>query len=74
MGVSTSRMMRLHPARFRYKKDIDPSGLQQCGLVAEDVAKVYPDLVVYDDQGQPQTVRSPPSRRTSPSTKSTSAR
>ena len=57
MADATSGLMKLRPVRFRYKKDIDPSGLQQYGLVAEEVAKVYPDLVVYDDKGQPQTVR-----------------
>ena len=57
MGDRTNALMKLRPVRFRYKKDIDPSGLEQYGLVAEEVAKVYPDLVVYDDQGQPQTVR-----------------
>jgi hypothetical protein len=57
IGQASSGLMKLHPVRFRYKKDIDPSGLEQYGLVAEDVAKVYPNLVVYDDKGQPQTVR-----------------
>ncbi len=44
-------------ARFNSTKDADPSGLGQSGLVAEEVAKVYPDLVTYDDKGRPQTVR-----------------
>jgi ABC-type hemin transport system substrate-binding protein len=57
MGDSSRGLMKLRTVRFRYKKDIDPSGLEQYGLVAEEVAKVYPDLVVYDEKGQPQTVR-----------------
>ena len=57
MGDSTHGLMQLRPVRFRYKQDIDPSGLEQYGLVAEEVAKIYPNLVVYDDKGQPQTVR-----------------
>jgi hypothetical protein len=57
MGESTSGLMKLRPVRFRYKKEINSSGLEQYGLVAEEVAKVYPDLVVYDDKGRPQTVR-----------------
>jgi hypothetical protein len=57
MGDSTGKLMELRPVRFRYKKEIDPSGLEQYGLVAEEVAKVYPDLVVYDETGQPQAVR-----------------
>ena len=42
---------------FRYKKDIDPAGTPQLGLVAEDVAKVNPDLVVRDKEGKPYSVR-----------------
>src|SRR5262249_54593116 len=53
----TSALLKLRPVRFHYKKDLDPKGLEQYGLVAEEVAKVDPNLVVYDRQGQPQTVR-----------------
>jgi hypothetical protein len=42
---------------FHYKEQLDPEGILQFGLVAEDVAKVNPDLVVYDDDGKPYTVR-----------------
>jgi hypothetical protein len=42
---------------FRYKKELDPEGAAQFGLVAEEVAKVNPDLVVADEQGKPFTVR-----------------
>jgi hypothetical protein len=42
---------------FRYKKDIDPEGIPQFGLVAEQVNKVDPDHVVRDDDGKPYTVR-----------------
>jgi trimeric autotransporter adhesin len=57
MGRSTDALMKLRPVRFRYRSEIDPSGVEQYGLVAEEVAKVYPDLVVYDADGRPQTVR-----------------
>jgi hypothetical protein len=57
IGDSSSALMKLRPVRFHYKRDVDPSGVEQYGLVAEEVAKVYPDLVVYDENGQPQTVR-----------------
>jgi len=50
-------LMRLRPVAFRYKPQIDPSGLPQYGLIAEEVAEVYPDLVVYDRDGRPETVR-----------------
>ena len=36
---------------------MDPDGIPQFGLVAEDVAKVDPDLVAKDDEGKPYTVR-----------------
>ena len=42
---------------FRYKKEIDPEGIPQFGLVAEDVEKVNPALVARDDQGKVYTVR-----------------
>jgi hypothetical protein len=42
---------------FRYKKEIDPAGASQFGLVAEDVEKVNPDLVVRDKEGRPCSVR-----------------
>ena len=42
---------------FRYKKDLDPHGVPQFGLVAEEVEKVNPDLVARDEQGKPYTVR-----------------
>jgi trimeric autotransporter adhesin len=50
-------LMRLRPVAFRYKPEIDPTGLAQYGLIAEEVAQVYPDLVVYDRDGKPETVR-----------------
>ena len=57
MGDSTQGLMQLRPVRFRYKPDIDPSRQEQFGLVAEEVARVYPDLVAYDDAGHALTVR-----------------
>jgi hypothetical protein len=47
----------LKPVSFHYKKDIDPAGIPQFGLVAEDVAKVNPDLVLRDKDDKPYTVR-----------------
>ncbi len=58
MGEATDGLMKLRPVTFRYKAGVDDgSRLLQYGLVAEEVAKVYPDLVQYDDKGQPFTVR-----------------
>jgi hypothetical protein len=50
-------LMKLHPVAFKYKAQIDPTGLAQYGLIAEEVAGVYPDLVAYDREGRPETVR-----------------
>src|SRR5882724_11966784 len=47
----------LKPVTFRYKKGIDPNGIQHFGLVAEEVEKVNRDLVVRDSGGKPYTVR-----------------
>jgi hypothetical protein len=42
---------------FRYKKELDPEGIPQFGLVAEEVEKVDSAMVACDDQGKPYTVR-----------------
>jgi hypothetical protein len=55
-GVSKA-LFSLKPVVFRYKKEIDPVGTPQLGLVAEDVQKVNPDLVVRDKEGKPYSVR-----------------
>ena len=48
-----TRSWRLQPVTFRYKKEFDPAGIAQFGLVAEEVEKVNPDLVVRDKDGKP---------------------
>jgi hypothetical protein len=50
-------ILSLRPVSFRYKKDLDPRQTIQFGLVAEEVAKVAPDLVATDEEGKPFTVR-----------------
>ena len=50
-------LFALKPVTFHYKKEIDPAGVQQFGLVAEDVEKINPDLVVRDKEGKPYSVR-----------------
>jgi hypothetical protein len=57
MRQSSEALFALKPVAFRYKKDIDPAGTPQLGLVAEDVEKVNPDLVVRDKEGKPYSVR-----------------
>jgi hypothetical protein len=57
MEKASEVILALKPVTFRYKKDLDPEGVPQFGLVAEQVEKVNPDLVARDDQGKPYTVR-----------------
>ena len=57
MKTLTEAILSLEPVTFRYKHDLDPDGIRQFGLVAEQVEKVDPDLVARDDQGKPYTVR-----------------
>ena len=57
MEQTSEALFALKPVTFRYKKQIDPAGTHQFGLVAEEVEKVNPDLVVRDQEGKPYTVR-----------------
>ena len=57
IAAESDGLMKLRPVAFRYKPQIDPTGLTQYGLIAEEVANVYPDLVAYDRDGRPETVR-----------------
>ena len=57
MDKASEAILALKPVTFRYKKEIDPAGVSQFGLVAEDVEKVTPDLVVRDKEGKPYSVR-----------------
>ena len=57
MGEASTSLMRLRPVTFHYKKEYDAGdGRLQYGLIAEEVAEVYPELVVYDDQERVKTV------------------
>jgi Carboxypeptidase regulatory-like domain/Chaperone of endosialidase len=57
MQQASDVLYALTPVTFRYKKEIDAAGTSQFGLVAEDVEKVNPDLVVRDEEGRPYSVR-----------------
>jgi Chaperone of endosialidase len=57
MDKASEALFSLEPVSFRYKKEIDPLGKSQFGLVAEDVEKVNPDLVARDKEGKPYSVR-----------------
>jgi predicted ribosome quality control (RQC) complex YloA/Tae2 family protein len=58
MGHASSCLMRLRPVTFRYQKPFaDGSKPIQYGLIAEEVAEVYPDLVAHSADGQIETVK-----------------
>jgi hypothetical protein len=57
MDKASEAVLALKPVTFRYKKEFDPQGVPQFGLVAEEVAKVNPDLVARDAKGEVYTVR-----------------
>lgn len=57
MATASEPLLKLKPVTFRYKKNIDPQAIPQFGLVAEEVAKLDPALVVKDAEGKPSTVR-----------------
>jgi hypothetical protein len=57
MDKASEAILALKPVTFHYKKAIDPEGIPQFGLVAEDVQKVSPALITRDRDGKPYTVR-----------------
>ncbi len=57
MDKASEAILALKPVTFRYKEEIDPARSPQFGLVAEDVEKVNPDLVVRDAERKVNTVR-----------------
>jgi hypothetical protein len=57
MNKASEAIFALKPVAFRYKKELDPDRIPQFGLVAEEVEKVNPDLIIRDKEGKPYTVR-----------------
>lgn len=63
LGVATSSarfkeaILSLKPVTFRYKEELDPDKIPQFGLIAEEVEKVNPDLVVRTEGGKVNAVR-----------------
>jgi Chaperone of endosialidase len=55
MGSSSAKLEQLRPVTFHLKTD--PKGALQYGLIAEEVAKVYPELVIRDQTGRIDGVR-----------------
>jgi trimeric autotransporter adhesin len=57
MDKASEAILALKPVTFRYKHELDPGGIPQFGLVAEQVEKVNPALVARDADGRVYTVR-----------------
>src|SRR5438132_9041665 len=57
MDKTSDAVLALEPVTFRYKHELDPGGTPQFGLIAEQVEKLNPDLVVRDTDGKINTVR-----------------
>jgi len=57
MDKASEAVLALRPVIFCYKKELDPKGIVQFGLIAEDVEKINPALAVRDKQGKPYSVR-----------------
>ena len=57
MAKASEALFSLTPVTFRYKKEIDSAGIQQLGLIAEQVAEINLDLVVCDKNGDIYSVR-----------------
>jgi hypothetical protein len=65
MGIASSKLFQLRPVTFFYSPQHDDSKqlqdnggrLLQYGLIAEEVAKVSPELVSYNKDGQPYSVK-----------------
>jgi len=57
MDKVSEAVFALKPVTFRYKEELDPERIPQFGLIAEEVERVNPALVVRDEDGKPTTVR-----------------
>ena len=57
MDKTSEAILSLQSVKFRYKQELDPDSVPQFRLVAEEVEKVNPDLVVRDADGKVSTVR-----------------
>lgn len=58
MGEASRALMKLRPVKFRYTGiELDKRASPQYGLIAEEVAALYPELTIFDRNGQPSAVR-----------------
>ncbi len=52
MDKASETLFALEPVTFRYKKQIDPKQHLDYGLLAEDVAKLNPELAIRNGKGE----------------------
>jgi predicted RNase H-like nuclease (RuvC/YqgF family) len=57
MHKASEAVLELKPVTFNYKKELDPDGATQFGLIGEQVEKIDPNLIVRDEDGKVSTVR-----------------
>jgi hypothetical protein len=57
MDKASEAVLKLKPVTFQYKEELDPDKIPQFGLIAEEVEKINPDLVVRGEDGKVMTVR-----------------
>jgi trimeric autotransporter adhesin len=57
MDKASQAILALKPIAFHYKKEIEPNRAIMFGLIAEDVEKVDPDLIIRNEKGEAETVR-----------------
>jgi hypothetical protein len=59
LGPLADRLLELRPVAFRYRQHAatDPDTPLQFGLIAEEVAEIFPELVIFDEEGKPETVK-----------------
>jgi hypothetical protein len=55
VGEASSSLLKLRPVSFLYRNDTE--GIRQYGLIAEEVARVMPELVQFSETGAAETVR-----------------
>src|SRR6185295_20202886 len=57
MDTASEALFALNPVSFHYNKEYDGTQTLAFGLIAEEVAEVYPDLVGRNPKGEPESVR-----------------
>jgi hypothetical protein len=53
LQIDPEKVFQLEPVRFDWKE----TGQEDIGLIAEEVAKTLPDLIIYDNDGKPEAVK-----------------